>query len=56
MIFNDSRNVTSGSSSMLYSSDIVSVVYVDSCVFFGFTLLGNCDRASASLILSPRIY
>ena len=49
-------NVTSGSSSMLYISNIIYVVYVDSCEVSWFLLLCNHDSASAAIFLSPIIY
>ena len=56
MNLKDKLNVPSGSSLMLYSSNIVSVVYVDLCVVSLFLLLGNIDSASAAIFFSPRIY
>ena len=46
----------SGSSLVSYISEIVSVVYVDSCILFLLTLIGIRDSASTAIILLPGIY
>ena len=46
----------SGSSLVLYSSDIGYVKYVDSCVASLFPLLGNRYSASAAMFSLPGIY
>ena len=56
MSLKDRGNAPYGNSLMLYSSDIVFVVYVHSCVVFCFTLSGNCDSASAAIFFLPGIY
>ena len=53
---NDRVKVPSGSSLMSYIYDIVSVVYVDSCVVFGLPLIGSRDSVSETIFLLPGIY
>ena len=64
MIFNDRGKIPSGIHSILKSSDnsilkssyIVSILYLDSCVVSWFTLFGNFDSASTAMFSSPFIY
>ena len=39
---------------MIYSSKIVSIVFVESCVVSWFLFWGNWDRASAALFSHPK--
>ena len=48
-------NVPFFSSSVSYSSDIVSVVYVDSILVYWFPLLGEFDSTSAAMF-SLQVY
>ena len=56
MMLEDRGNVPSGSSSVPYSSDVVSVVYAVLCVVSLLPLLGNRDSASAAMFFLPGIY
>ena len=56
MSLKDRGNVPSGISSMSKSSDIVSILYIDSCVVSWFPLLLHRDSASAATFFSPDIY
>ena len=54
--FKNRVNMPSFSSSVLYSSNIVFVKYVDSCVVSWFLLLGHHDSAYAAILFSPGVY
>ena len=56
MILKDRGNVPTGSSSMSHIYDIVSVVYIDSCVVSLFPFLGNCGSTSGAIYFAPGIY